>query len=106
MKTAMILHVLLASVAAAQTCITPTPRFTAQMETGWVSTLLVDGFKDPRAMVVDQVGNMLVVEQGGGVKQIKFMEQACNYVCAISVKDVLKDSTVSDTVLFGLETTG
>jgi hypothetical protein len=95
MKCSAFLGVLFASTAVAQTCMMPTARFKPQMDTGWTSTLLINGLKNPRGMVFDQLGNMLVVEQGGGVAQIKFMELSCGYVCAVSSKSVLADSTVS-----------
>ncbi|OIW31715.1 NHL repeat-containing protein [Coniochaeta ligniaria NRRL 30616] len=96
MKIHMLLGVLFASTATAQTCMTPTARFKPQMDVAYTSTLLINGLRDPRDMVFDQLGNMLVVEQGGGgVTQIKFMELSCNYVCAISSKTVVADPTLN-----------
>lgn len=95
MKISTSLGLLIAFEAAAQTCMTPTARFTPQTDANYTSTLLIDGLQSPRHMVFDQLGNMLVVEQGGGVAQIKFMELSCGYVCAVSSKTVLADPTVS-----------
>jgi len=95
MKASTFLGVVLASTATAQTCLTPTSRFNPQMATGWTANLLINGLKAPRTMVFDQLGNMLVLEQGTGVKQIKFAAPGCDYVCAVSSQTVLTDPTVS-----------
>ncbi len=100
MKRSTVLGVLFASTATAQTCMTPTARFNPQMDVGYTSTLLINGLQNPRGMVFDQLGNMLVVEQGGGgVTQVKFMELSCGYVCAVSSKTVVANPTVSVPVL-------
>jgi hypothetical protein len=95
MKISLLLGLVLAAIAVAQTCITPTVRFKPQMATGYVSNLLMDDLTDPRHMVFDHMDNMLIVERGFGVRQVKFMELSCGYVCVISSKTILADASVS-----------
>lgn len=52
-----------------------TPSYPAPVVgSGWVARLVVTGLKDPRGLLFDSSGNLLVVEQESGIRRIRFAD--------------------------------
>ncbi|KAK4234508.1 L-sorbosone dehydrogenase [Achaetomium macrosporum] len=78
---------------AAQSCPGVTGRFQPKMGAGYRYSVLATGLRQPRHIVVDSAGNLLVAEGGSqGVRRIVLQDQG-NIVCAQSNTQIASGST-------------
>ncbi|KAF4619014.1 hypothetical protein G7Y89_g14831 [Cudoniella acicularis] len=83
-------------------CPSIAPAFAPTMASGYTAKVVMNGLKTPREMVFDPLGNLLVVEQGGGgVRLIKLTDNGGTDVCSASSKTLINDRTLNH----GLELT-
>lgn len=76
-------------------CPAVAPTIKPVMSGGYTATVVAKGFKTPREMVFDPLGNMLVVNQGGGgVSRITWTDNGGLDVCSSSIKTLINDATV------------
>lgn len=81
-------------------CPATAPQVKPVMASGYTATVVAKGLKTPREMVFDPLGNMLVVNQGGGgVSRITFTDNGGSDICSSSVKQLINDNTVCATFL-------
>jgi glucose/arabinose dehydrogenase len=86
---------LLVSQVAAQ-CQGITSRYQPKMAAGYKVSALATGLRQPRGIVVDTAGNLLVAEQtGGNVKRLVIKDQG-DTVCVDTTTSVLTGGVVSD----------
>jgi glucose/arabinose dehydrogenase len=79
--------------AAAQSCSGVTGRFQPKMGSGYKSSVLATGLRNPRHIVVDTAGNLLVAEGGTqGVRRLVLQEQG-DIVCVQSNTQIASGST-------------
>lgn len=77
-------------------CAIINPTIKPNMASGYTALVVMKGLKSPREMVFDQLGQLLVVEQGGGgVRLIKLTDNGGTDVCVSSSKTLINDATVS-----------
>jgi hypothetical protein len=89
------LTMLLVAEVAAQGCTAVTSRFQPKMGSGYKVTTIATGLRQPRHIVLDSAGNLLVAEQsGGGVKRLVLKENG-DSVCVVSTSALTSDSSVS-----------
>lgn len=63
---------------------------------GYEAKLLINGLRAPRHMAIDQQGNLLVAEQGGGgIRRISFQDNGSIDVCVTSSQTLIPNSQVS-----------
>ncbi|KAF2877276.1 hypothetical protein BDV95DRAFT_673985 [Massariosphaeria phaeospora] len=55
----------------------PEPRFSSKVASGWRAVKLAGGLTNPRALVLDSVGNVLVIENGKGIVGYSRGADAC-----------------------------
>jgi hypothetical protein len=78
------LAAILAPGVAAQSCSGVSGRYQPKMGTGYRHSVLTTGLRQPRHIVVDSAGNLLVAEGGSqGVRRLVLQEQG-NIVCVQS----------------------
>ena len=76
-------------------CPATAPQVKPVMASGYTATVVAKGFKTPREMVFDPLGNMLVVNQGGGgVSRVTWTDNGGTDVCSASIKQLINDNTV------------
>jgi glucose/arabinose dehydrogenase len=76
-------------------CPATTPQVKPVMASGYSATVVAKGLKTPREMVFDPLGNMLVVNQGGGgVSRITWTDNGGLDVCSVSITQIINDATV------------
>lgn len=64
---------------------------------GYSAQVVIKGLKTPREMVFDPLGNLLVIEQGGGgLRRIVLTDNGGIDVCSASSKTLVADATVCD----------
>lgn len=52
-----------------------TPSYPAPVVgSGWTARLIVTGLKDPRGLLFDSSGNLLIVEQESGIRRLSFTD--------------------------------
>ena len=76
-------------------CTTINPANPVVMASGYQSRVFINGLRTPRGITQDTLGNILVVEQGSGVRQIKITDNGGINVCAGATKQLISDNTVS-----------
>jgi glucose/arabinose dehydrogenase len=75
------------------------------MTSGYTATVIMKGLKTPREMVFDPLGNLLVVQQGGGgLVRVVLTDNGGLDVCSASSKTLVADATVYTTFSFPLQT--
>lgn len=91
---AAIALVVLPQVALAQTCNTITPAYPAPvMASGYASRIVINGLNEPRDLLFDTLGNLLVVEQGSGsIRRIVLTDNGGINVCLASNRTLVTDS--------------
>jgi glucose/arabinose dehydrogenase len=102
MKIAILLVSVAASLAGLGTAqendwtcsVPPTPRFQPQMAPGYKATLLMTGLKNPRSILFDPIGMLLVLEKGSGIRRVEVMESFGN-VCIVKSKQIISKPEVS-----------
>ncbi|KAE9372455.1 soluble quino protein glucose dehydrogenase [Stipitochalara longipes BDJ] len=83
-------------------CPATAPQVKPVMASGYTATVVAKGLKTPREMVFDPLGNMLVVNQGGGgVSRITWTDNGGLDVCSASITQIINDATLNH----GLEIT-
>ncbi|KAL2069968.1 hypothetical protein VTL71DRAFT_14648 [Oculimacula yallundae] len=83
-------------------CAVINPTVKPTMASGYTALVVMKGLKTPREMIFDQLGQLLVVEQGGGgVRLIKLTDNGGTDVCVASSKTLIADATLNH----GLELT-
>jgi hypothetical protein len=94
MASVAVMAILLPAILA-QTCQNIAPKYDPVMAPGYASKVVLNGLKNPRGIVFDTLGNLLVVEQaGGGIRQIKFTDNGGINVCVNSSKTIITDTRV------------
>lgn len=83
-----------ASEAVAQSCSGVTARFTPKMSSGYKVSLLATGLQQPRHIVVDTAGNLLVAEGNSGTVQRLVLQEQGDIVCVSSKTAVTTDRSV------------
>ena len=77
-------------------CATINPTARPNMASGYTALVVMRGLRTPREIIFDQLGQLLVVEQGGGgVRLIKLTDNGGTDVCVASSKTLINDATVS-----------
>lgn len=78
--------------AAAQSCSGVTGRYQPKMGSGYRSSVLATGLRQPRHIVVDSAGNLLVAEGGSqGVRRLVLQDNG-NIVCVQSNTQIVSGS--------------
>ncbi|KAL8423770.1 hypothetical protein RB596_003842 [Gaeumannomyces avenae] len=91
----LIAAVLLAGQSLAQSCQTASSvRFDIRMGDGYSSKPIMSGLSSPRGIATDSQGNLLVVEEGSGVRHVK-LAQSGGSVCVQSSKQLLADNQLT-----------
>ncbi|KAK4211854.1 L-sorbosone dehydrogenase [Rhypophila decipiens] len=85
----------LASVAVAQTCSGVNQRFQPRMGSGYKVSLLATGLQQPRHIVVDTAGNLLVAEGNSGTVQRLVLQEQGDIVCVASKSAVTTDRSTN-----------
>ena len=76
-------------------CPVTAPKVKPVMASGYTSAVVMNGLKTPREMVFDPLGNLLVIEQGGGgLRRIVLSDNGGIDVCSASSKTLVADATV------------
>jgi hypothetical protein len=76
-------------------CPAVAPQVKPVMMAPYTATVVAKGFKTPREMVFDPLGNMLVINQGGGgLSRITWTDNGGLDVCSSSIKTLVNDATV------------
>jgi glucose/arabinose dehydrogenase len=84
--------VLAPDLAAAQSCSGVTGRFQPRMGSGYRSSVLATGLRNPRHIVVDSAGNLLVAEGGSqGIRRLVLQDNG-NIVCVSSNTQIASGS--------------
>ena len=79
-------------------CAVINPQARPVLASGYTATVVTKGLKTPREIIFDSLGQLLVVEQGGGgVRLIKLTDNGGTDVCVASSKTLINDATVSCT---------
>lgn len=92
----VVLAALLVPEAAAQACSGVTARFQPRMGTGYRAAVIATGLRQPRHIVVDTAGNLLVAEGGSGsVMRLVLRENADGTVCVASSKALTSDRSTN-----------
>ncbi|KAG4414324.1 hypothetical protein IFR04_012531 [Cadophora malorum] len=77
-------------------CATINPTARPNMASGYTALVVMRGLRTPREIIFDQVGQLLVVEQGGGgVRLIKLTDNGGTDVCVASSKTLINDATLN-----------
>lgn len=77
-------------------CAVINPTVKPNMASGYTALVVMKGLRTPRELIFDQLGQLLVVEQGGGgVRLIKLTDNGGTDVCVASSKTLINDATVS-----------
>ncbi len=72
------------------------PTYTPVMGSGYTATVIANGMRQPREIIFDPLGNLLVLDQGGvGVRWVKITDNGGLDVCGATPKTIVTDSTVS-----------
>ena len=86
---------LLVPGALAQSCISATPKVEPVVADGYEARVILNGLKNPRHLVFDGEGNLLVAQQGGvGINRVVLEESADGEVCATSSEVLISDAAV------------
>ncbi|KAG7293886.1 hypothetical protein NEMBOFW57_003946 [Staphylotrichum longicolle] len=89
----VVLASMLIPEAAAQSCSGVTGRYQPKMGSGYRSSVLATGLRQPRHIVVDSAGNLLVAEGGSqGVRRLVLQDNG-NIVCVQSNTQIVSGST-------------
>jgi len=80
---------------AAQTCATMTARFQAKMGPGYKSSVIATGLRQPRHIVVDSAGNLLVAEGGSGSIRRLVLSDNGDSVCVQSNTALTSDRSTN-----------
>jgi len=84
-------------------CPVTAPQVKPVMASGYTATVVAKGLKTPREMVFDPLGNMLVVNQGGGgVSRITWTDNGGLDVCSASITQIINDATVRNILLISV----
>ncbi len=84
--------------AAAQSCSGVTGKYQPKMGSGYRSSALATGLRQPRHIVVDSAGNLLVAEGGSqGVRRLVLQDQG-NIVCVQSNTQIVSGSVSLDAI--------
>ncbi len=79
-------------------CTVINPQVRPVLASGYTANVVMKGLKTPREIIFDSLGQLLVVEQGGGgVRLIKLTDNGGTDVCVASSKTLINDATVSHT---------
>lgn len=77
-------------------CPSMRPTYAPVMGSGYTSTVIANGMKQPREIIFDPLGNLLVLDQGGvGVRWIQITDNGGLDVCGATPKTIISDSSVS-----------
>lgn len=72
------------------------PTYTPVMGSGYTATVIANGMKQPREIIFDPLGNLLVLDQGGvGVRWVPITDNGGLDVCGGTSKIIVSDSSVS-----------
>lgn len=75
---------------------------TPVMGSGYTSTVIANGMKQPREIIFDPLGNLLVLDQGGvGVRWVQITDNGGLDVCGTTQKTIVTDSSVGSVVKGG-----
>ena len=86
---------LLVPGALAQSCTPVAPRVEPVVADGYTARVILNGLKNPRHLVFDAEGNLLVAQQGGGcISRVVLEESADGEVCATSSEVLVSDPAV------------
>lgn len=81
--------------AMAQGCPNLTPRSQPALAQGYSTRLVMNGLTRPRSLLFDNLGNLLVVEQGGtGIRYVKLTDNGGTNVCVASQKQLIPNGAV------------
>jgi glucose/arabinose dehydrogenase len=90
---------ILVSEATAQSCSGVTGRYQPKMGSGYRYSVLATGLRQPRHIVVDSAGNLLVAEGGTqGVRRLVLQDQG-NIVCVQSNTQIVSGSVSQNCAL-------
>jgi glucose/arabinose dehydrogenase len=71
-------------------------QFTPVMGSGYTATVIANGMKQPRELIFDPLGNLLVQDQGGvGIRWVQITDNGGLDVCGTTMKTIVSDSSVS-----------
>ena len=92
-----------AQTSSAPTCSTTlTPKNAApSVASGWEARVVATGLTNPRGIIFDSSGHLLVVQQGKGIGSLSLTDNGGACVIAGQPSDVILDGTVSK--LYGLK---
>ena len=85
---------LFVSGALAQSCTGVNSRYSPKMGSGYKISLLASGLQQPRHIVVDSAGNLLVAEGNSGTVQRLVLKEQGDIVCVESKSAVTTDRSV------------
>lgn len=89
---AVALTVMFMPETAAQSCSGVVGRFQPKMGSGYRSAVIATGLRQPRHIVIDSAGNLLVAEGGSqGVRRLVLQDQGSN-VCVQSNTQIVSGS--------------
>ncbi|OLN88319.1 L-sorbosone dehydrogenase 1 [Colletotrichum chlorophyti] len=77
-------------------CPNLTPVSQPQLAPGYAAKLILNGLSDPRSLLFDKFGNLLITEQGGtGVRYVKLTDNGGLNVCVASHKLLIPDGNIT-----------
>lgn len=75
-----------------------TPSYPAPVVgTGWAAQLVADGLKNPRGILLDSAGHLLVVEQGTGIRRLSWEDHGGTCLEVSDASNVVENSDVGIT---------
>ena len=77
------------------TTLTPTHSIKPSIASGYHAALVATGLTDPRSLIFDNAGNLLVVQAGAGIESLQLQDDGGVCLSVKSKKTVVQASTVS-----------